>query len=79
MRGGSFLRDRRASANPWTPICPRPGGGGGGLWEITAIAAIRERVATYSNVPGPLKGIGITFILCALMGIAFMSFLGIKL
>ena len=54
---------------------------GGSLFmlAITAIAAIRERVATYSNVPAPLRGIGITFILCALMGIAFMSFLGIKL
>jgi Na+-transporting NADH:ubiquinone oxidoreductase subunit E len=33
----------------------------------------------YSKVPGPLKGLGITFILTGLMGIAFMSFLGIKL
>ena len=42
------------------------------------IAAIREKLA-YSNVPAPLKGIGITFIATGLMGIAFMSFLGIKL
>ena len=40
--------------------------------------AIRERLS-YSNVPAPLKGIGITFIITGLMGIAFMSFLGIKL
>ncbi len=42
------------------------------------IAAIREKLA-YSNVPAPLRGIGITFIVTGLMGIAFMSFLGIKL
>ena len=36
-------------------------------------------IASYSNVPAPLRGIGITFIVTALMGIAFMSFLGIKI
>ncbi len=40
---------------------------------------MRERIAQYSNIPAPLKGVGITFILTALMGIAFMSFLGIKI
>jgi Na+-transporting NADH:ubiquinone oxidoreductase subunit E len=57
-------------------------GGGWGLgWglAITAVAAIRERLATYSRIPAPLRGIGITFIVTALMGIAFMSFLGIKI
>ena len=34
---------------------------------------------SYSNIPAPLRGIGITFIITGLMGIAFMSFLGIKL
>ena len=51
----------------------------GGSLFITAIAAIRERIAQYSNIPGPLRGVGITFIITALMGIAFMSFLGIKI
>ena len=49
------------------------------LLAITAIAAIRERLAAYSSVPAPLRGIGITFIVTALMGVAFMSFLGIKI
>ncbi|MBR4962905.1 MAG: NADH:ubiquinone reductase (Na(+)-transporting) subunit E, partial [Muribaculaceae bacterium] len=48
------------------------------LLAIVGIAAIREKLA-YSNVPKPLRGIGITFIVTGLMGIAFMSFLGIKL
>ena len=45
---------------------------------ILAIAAIREKIQ-YSNVPAPLRGLGITFIITGLMGIAFMSFMGIKL
>ena len=44
---------------------------------IVAIAAIREKIR-YSNVPAPLRGLGITFIITGLMGIAFMSFAGIK-
>ena len=54
------------------------GSGIGWMLAIVGIAAIREKLA-YSNVPAPLKGIGITFIVTGLMGIAFMSFLGIKL
>ena len=46
--------------------------------EYETYVAIREKLA-YSNVPAPLRGIGITFIVTGLMGIAFMSFLGIKL
>ena len=77
--GGSLFMQQRDFGNVWTATCAGAGWGIGWLLAITAIAAIRERVATYSNVPAPLRGIGITFILCALMGIAFMSFLGIKL
>jgi len=50
----------------------------GWLLAIVAIAAIREKIA-YSNVPAPLKGLGITFIITGLMAIGFMSFMGIKL
>lgn len=54
-------------------------GSGIGWWlAIVAIAAIREKIR-YSNVPAPLRGLGITFIITGLMGIAFMSFMGIKL
>ena len=77
--GGSLFMQQRGFANAWTATCAGAGWGIGWLLAITAIAAIRERVSSYSNVPAPLRGIGITFILCALMGIAFMSFLGIKL
>lgn len=54
-------------------------GSGVGWWlAIIAIAAIREKIR-YSHVPAPLKGLGITFIITGLMGIAFMSFMGIDI
>ena len=54
------------------------GSGVGWLLAIVGIAAIREKIA-YSNVPAPLKGLGITFIITGLMAIGFMSFMGIDL
>lgn len=77
--GGSLFMQQRGFDSVWTATCAGAGWGIGWLLAISAIAAIRERVASYSNVPAPLHGIGITFIICALMGIAFMSFLGIKI
>ena len=54
------------------------GSGIGWFLAIVALAAIREKIA-YSNVPAPLKGLGITFIITGLMALGFMSFMGIKL
>lgn len=54
------------------------GSGVGWFLAIVAIAAIREKIR-YSNVPAPLRGLGITFIITGLMGIAFMAFMGINL
>ena len=45
---------------------------------IVAIAAIREKLR-YSKIPKGLQGVGISFIITGLMGIAFMAFMGIKL
>ena len=50
----------------------------GWFLAIIALAAIREKLK-YSNVPAPLRGLGITFIITGLMGIAFMSFMGISI
>ena len=77
--GGSLFMQQRDFPTVWTAVCAGGGWGLGWLLAITAIAAIRERLQTYSNIPAPLRGVGITFILTALMGIAFMSFLGIKI
>jgi len=54
------------------------GSGVGWFLAIIGIAAIREKIR-YSNVPPALRGLGITYIITGLMGIAFMSFMGIKL
>jgi Na+-transporting NADH:ubiquinone oxidoreductase subunit E len=54
------------------------GSGVGWMLAIVGLAAIREKMS-YSNVPAPLRGLGITFILTGLMAIAFMGFMGIKL
>lgn len=52
------------------------GGGFGWFLAIIAIAAIREKIR-YSNVPAPLRGLGMAFILTGLMGLAFLSLTGI--
>lgn len=77
--GGSLFMQQRDFGSAWTATCAGAGWGISWLLAIVAIAAIRERLASYSNIPKPLRGIGITFILTGLMGIAFMSFLGIKI
>ena len=54
------------------------GTGTGWALAIMALAGIREKM-NYSDVPAPLRGLGITFILVGLMAMAFMSFAGIQL
>jgi Na+-transporting NADH:ubiquinone oxidoreductase subunit E len=54
------------------------GSGIGWALAITALAAVREKLR-YSNVPAPLRGLGITFLLVGLMSIGFMAFSGIQL
>lgn len=54
------------------------GSGIGWLLAIVSIAAIREKIR-YSNIPAPLRGLGIAFILTGLMAIAFMSFMGVSI
>ena len=76
--GAVLFMQQRDFDSAWTATVYGAGSGIGWLLAITCIAAIREKLE-YSDVPAPLKGIGITFIITGLMGIAFMSFLGIKL
>lgn len=76
--GGALFMQQRDFGSAWTATVYGAGSGIGWLLAIVGLAAIREKLA-YSNVPKPLRGIGITFIITGLMGIAFMSFLGIKL
>jgi Na+-transporting NADH:ubiquinone oxidoreductase subunit E len=76
--GGSLFMQERDYQSLGQATAFGLGSGVGWFLAIVAIAAIREKIR-YSNVPPALRGIGITFIVTGLMGIAFMSFLGIKL
>lgn len=76
--GGSLFMQQKDFSTVTESAVYGLGSGIGWLLAIVAIASIREKI-TYSNVPKPLKGLGITFIITGLMAIAFMSFSGIKL
>ncbi len=76
--GGSLFMQQRDYSNIGEATSFAFGSGIGWFLAIIGIAAIREKLK-YSNVPAPLRGLGITFIVTGLMGIAFMSFMGIKL
>ena len=76
--GASLFMQEREYENLAEATVFGVGSGIGWMLAIVGIAAIREKMR-YSNVPDPLKGLGITFILTGLMAIAFMGFMGIKL
>ena len=76
--GASLFMQQRDFPSAWTATVYGAGSGIGWLIAIVGIAAIREKLA-YSDIPKPLRGVGIAFIITGLMGIAFMSFLGIRL
>jgi len=76
--GGSLFMQEREYNSIGEATVFGLGSGIGFFLAIIAIAAIREKIR-YSNVPAPLRGLGITFIITGLMGIAFMSFMGISL
>ncbi len=53
--GGSLFMQQRDFGSVWTAVCAGGGWGLGWLLAITAVAAVRERIAQYSNVPGPAQ------------------------
>ena len=77
LGGSLFMQEREYNSLAEATVFGL-GSGVGWFLAIVGIAAIREKIK-YSNIPAPLKGLGITFIITGLMGIAFMSFMGIKL
>ena len=76
--GCSLFMQERAFSNVGEAAVFGLGSGLGWLLAIVAIAAIREKLR-YSKIPKGLQGVGISFIITGLMGIAFMAFMGIKL
>ncbi len=78
IMGGSLFMQQRGYESLAEATTFGLGSGFGWFLAIVSLAAIREKLA-YSNVPAPLRGLGITFIIVGLMGIAFMGFMGIQL
>ena len=76
--GGSLFMQQREFLNVGEAATYALGSGIGWWLAIVALAAIREKLS-YSQVPAPLKGLGITFMVVGLMGMAFMTFMGISL
>jgi Na+-transporting NADH:ubiquinone oxidoreductase subunit E len=76
--GGSLFMQQKAFPNVGVATVYGLGSGLGWMLAIVGMAAVREKLA-YSDVPKPLKGLGISFIITALMGMAFMCFSGIKI
>lgn len=87
IMGASLFMQQRINVGPsdpkyigdiWDALSYALGSGIGWLLAIVGMAAIREKLS-YSNVPNALKGLGITFIITGLMGMAFMCFSGLKI
>ena len=76
--GGSLFMQENDYSNITEATMYGIGSGVGWFLAIVALGSIREKIR-YSNVPPALRGLGITYIITGLMGIAFMSFMGIKL
>jgi Na+-transporting NADH:ubiquinone oxidoreductase subunit E len=76
--GGALFMQQKQFANIGQATVYGLGSGFGFFIAIVLIAAIREKIK-YSHIPGPLKGVGMAFILTGLMGLAFLGFLGFEL
>lgn len=77
IMGASLFMQQRQFVNIGEATTYAFGSGVGWLLAIVGLAAIREKMA-YSDVPAPLRGLGITFITVGLMAMAFMCFSGLK-
>lgn len=87
IMGGSLFMQQRITlgesdpkmiADVWDSLSYALGSGIGWMLAIVGLAAIREKMV-YSDVPKPLRGLGITFIVVALMAMAFMCFSGLNI
>lgn len=78
IMGASLFMQQRHFVDMGEAVSYSLGSGVGWLLAIVGLAAIRKKMA-YSDVPAPLRGLGITFITVGLMAMAFMCFSGLKL
>jgi len=73
--GGSLFMVQKDYVSIAEPLVYGLASGIGWMLAIVALAAIREKMK-YSNVPGGLKGLGITMIITGLMSFGFLAFGG---
>ncbi len=78
IMGGSLFMQQKNFVNVGEATVYGLGSGIGWILAIVGLAAIREKME-YSDVPAPLRGLGITFITVGLMAMAFMCFSGLKI
>jgi len=78
IMGGSLFMQERGYETILEASVFAFGSGVGWLIAIVGISAIREKIR-YSNIPAPLRGLGIAFIVTGLMALGFMSFMGIRI
>ena len=76
--GAALFMQQKQFANIGQATVYGLGSGFGWFIAIVLIAAIREKIK-YSHIPGPIKGVGMAFLLTGLMGLAFLGFLGFEL
>ena len=76
--GAALFMQQKQFANIGQATVYGLGSGFGWFIAIVLIAAIREKIK-YSHIPGPLRGVGMAFLLTGLMGLAFLGFLGFEL
>lgn len=78
IMGGALFMQQKEFDNAGVATIYGLGSGIGWLLAIVGMAAIREKL-TYSNIPKPLRGLGMAFIITGLMGIGFMCFSGLSI
>ena len=76
--GGTLFMQEKQFATIGQATVYGLGSGVGWFIAVVLIAAIRERIR-YANIPGPLRGVGMAFLITGLMGLAFLGFMGFEI
>ena len=76
--GGALFMQEKQFANIGQATVYGLGSGVGWFIAVVLIAAIRERIR-YAHIPGPLRGVGMAFLITGLMGLAFLGFMGFEI
>jgi Na+-transporting NADH:ubiquinone oxidoreductase subunit E len=77
LRGALFMQEKQFATIGQATVYGL-GSGVGWFIAVVLIAAIRERIR-YANIPGPLRGVGMAFLITGLMGLAFLGFMGFEI